>query len=393
MLAPIPVDQTSASRRTVDVAVVGAGITGAATAHALASTGVDVLLIDRLEPSSRASGANAGSLHAQIQHEPFCTLGEEWARAFLPALRLLVASVALWRTLPDRLGADLHVSTAGGLLLAGDNEQLAQIERKTSLEQSAGLPVRMLGRDELREVAPYASESMVGGALCEAEGKADALTSTQAYVAAAIAAGASLALRTLVTGIEQAPHGQGGVVLSTTGGEIHAARVVLAPGADAPALLALLGVHLPMSADAMQVTVTEAVAPVIPHLVYFAGARLTVKQSHAGSILIGGGWPARLHPDGFVAVDPAALASNLAVACEVVPRVSAAAVLRTWGAVNNGVADQLPVIGEVAPNVFFATFPYLGFTAGPVMGELLAALVNGDEPQHDVAPFTPERFR
>ncbi|RUV30703.1 FAD-dependent oxidoreductase, partial [Mesorhizobium sp. M5C.F.Ca.IN.020.32.2.1] len=51
-----------AAPETVEVAIVGAGIVGLATALRLAAEGREVLLIDPNEPGSGASFGNAGTL-------------------------------------------------------------------------------------------------------------------------------------------------------------------------------------------------------------------------------------------------------------------------------------------------------------------------------------------
>jgi sarcosine oxidase, subunit beta len=101
-----------------DVLVVGGGITGAATALRLAQAGADVVLVERHDLNTQGSGYNAGSLHAQIQHEPFLHKGEAWARAYAPATAFLLESTRLWQTLGDELEADLEVAILGGILVA-----------------------------------------------------------------------------------------------------------------------------------------------------------------------------------------------------------------------------------------------------------------------------------
>ena len=130
--------------------------------------------------------------------------------------------------------------------------------------------------------------------------------------------------------------------------------------------------------EPIQASVTEAVAPLIPHLVYFAGAPLTLKQARVGSILIGGGWPARLR-DRQPLVDRDSLLANLSVATRVVPAVAQARLLRTWAGFVNATTSWLPVIGELpgCPGLFIGAFPYMGFTAGPLLGRTLAELVCG----------------
>ena len=51
-----------------------------------------------------------------------------------------------------------------------------------------------------------------------------------------------------------------------------------------------------MEGHPIQVNVTEAAAPLVRHLLYFAGEKLTLKQTRLGALLIGGGWPRAARP-------------------------------------------------------------------------------------------------
>jgi sarcosine oxidase subunit beta len=72
----------------------------------------------------------------------------------------------------------------------------------------------------------------------------------------------------------------------------RARRIVNAAGAKAGAIAAMLGVKVEIDGFPLQVTVTEPVAPLIPHLVYSAAGKLSLKQAPNGGCIIGGGWPA-----------------------------------------------------------------------------------------------------
>ncbi len=374
-----------------DVVVIGGGITGCAAAHHLASAGVDVVLVERFELNTQASGRNAGSLHGQIQNDPFLDLGEEWAREFLPALGLLVDSIGRWQGLTERLGVDLEVVTHGGLIVAENREQLDRLRRKAAIEQEAGLDVEVLDRAELHDLAPYIADRMVGAELSRHEGKANPLLAAPAFAAAARRAGARILTR---TGVSDVRPGRTGFIVTTSSGELRCGRVVVTTGAELATLVAPFGAALPITAEPVQVSVTEPVAPLVPHLVYFAGGRLTMKQTRAGSLLIGGGWPADADAQGLPVVSPASLRANLRLATEVVPAVRSALVLRSWTGVGNGTPDHRPILGELegTPGLFVGMFPYMGLTAGPLMGELLGELVLGNPIDRDLAPFAPERF-
>ncbi len=374
-----------------DVLIVGGGLAGCATAYYLAREGVEVTLIERYDLNTQASGCNAGSIHAQIPHEPFMSLGENWARNFAPTIPLMLESIRLWAGLEAELGCDLEVSLGGGLLVAETEAQLRDIERKADLERAQGLSVEMLSAGDLRRLAPYISERMVGGAFCPTEGKANPLRVTPAFARAALRHGARILGHTTLAGL--APEGNG-YRAQTIGGAIRGRRVVNCAGAEAGRVSAMLGVPLPIEGHPIQVNVTEPVEPFVPHLVYFAGEKLTLKQARNGSLLIGGGWPARWSAAGErPAVSLESLRANLRVAQTVVPRLGSARLLRVWPAIVNGTADWKPILGEVPglAGFFMNMFPWMGFTAGPISALVTAELVMGRKPSLDLRQFSALR--
>jgi glycine/D-amino acid oxidase-like deaminating enzyme len=376
-----------------DVLVIGGGVTGCAAAYYLADAGADVALVERHDLNTQASGRNAGGLHGQIQHEAFDEHGEDWARAFGPALALMRESIELWQGLSDTLGVDLEVSVCGGLLVAATEQQLRDVERKAAIDRAFGVEVELLTRADLARVAPYVSERMVGGLLCPFEGKANPLLAAPAFARAAADRGARLLPQTDVRAIDRT---SSGFRVATSSGAIECGRIVDCGGAEAGRVSHLVGVELPVESHPIQMCVTEAVPPLVEHLVYFAGGKLTMKQARFGSLLIGGGWPARFDGDsGRLGIDLRSLGDNLRLALEVVPSVGAASLLRTWAGVCPGLADGLPVIGELdgVPGFFVSMFPFLGFCCGPIMGSLAATLSLGRDPGRDLAPFSPSRFR
>lgn len=376
----------------MDVCIVGGGITGGATARLLARAGLDTVVLEAAgDVNTAASGRNAGSLHGQIQFPPFRDHGEHWARSYLPALEFLRDSLTLWDSLGSTLGVDLEVKRHGGLMVAADATHMAMLETKTALERSIGIETRMLDRDELLAMAPYVAPDLPGAAYCPIEGKANPLKTVPALFTDARRHGARVYVSTTALAVEpQSGHYR----VHTTEGAISASTVVLAANAGLPALAAPFDLRLPISDEPIQASVTEPVRQFIDHLVYYCGGKLTLKQTQDGTLLIGGGWPARTNADGSHTVNPESLRANLSVAMRVVPRLANARVLRTWTGVGNGTPDDRPFIGAI-PNhegVIVGMFPYEGFTAGPLMGHVLADLVLGNDPSRDLQDFQLTRF-
>ncbi len=353
---------------------------------------MDVLLVERHDLNTEASGRNAGGFHVQIQFEPFMVEGEEWARAWAPTIPLLIDAVELWRELPAELDAELEVKLTGGLLAADTEADLEAIERKATIERAAGLEVELLSGADMRRVAPYLSERMAGGLLCPLEGKANPLLATPAFARAAQALGAQVAVGIELLEIEQTPSG---FRVETSGGPIECERILDCAGTAAGQVSGLVGVPLPVESWPLQAHVTEPVAPLLRHLVYFAGERLTLKQAAVGSVLIGGGWPSKPDPEtGRPAVSFESLHANLRVAQHVVPALAQVRLLRVWTGICNGTPDHRPILGELegVPGFFVAAFPFLGFTAAPLMGRLVADLSRGRTVPYELAPFAAARF-
>jgi glycine/D-amino acid oxidase-like deaminating enzyme len=375
-----------------DVVVAGGGITGAATAYYLSQAGLSVTLVERFDLNTQASGRNAGSLHGQIQFEPFRLNPRQWALDYLPALSFLVDSVAIWQGLSEELGTDLEVATNGGLLVAETEEQATLVAEKVALEAEHGFPAELVTGAELRRLAPYLSPRIIAAEYNGAEGKTNPLLAAPAFARAAERHGARIITGTTVGEVRRSDDG---FVVTTTSGAIRCSRVVLSTGSELPRLAAGLGVELPISDEPVQVHATEAMAPVIPHLVYYAGGRLTLKQAKAGTLLVGGGWPASVDPEtGHPTVSADSMRGNLRVAQRVAPWIGSVNVIRAWAGVGNGTPDLLPLIGEspAAPGAFIAMFPHMGLTGGPLMGQVMAALVQGKDPGRDLTPFALDRF-
>ena len=372
-----------------DVAVIGGGIAGCTTAYYLATDGVDVAVLDQFGLNTQASGCNAGSLHAQIQHEPFFELGEAWARAFSVVLPFYANSIALWQAADREFAGQLGVAQVGGLLIARSDAEMRAVERKAQLERDAGLPMHIIAGGELRDVAPYVADAAVGAALCPIEGKANPLLAAPTFAAAAERLGASVLRGHKVEGIRR----QSGFELQTNRGRLHARRVVCAAGVDTARIAALVGAAMTLESSPIQLSVTEPMAPLINHLVYSAGDRLTLKQTAAGTVVIGGGWPAKLVGKNNVSVSSESLRGNLEEAIRAVPALCGARIVRSWAALVNGNESWWPIIGALqGQSDFFVNYvPWMGFSGAPAAGRIVSSLVQGRQPplEIDVAQFAP----
>lgn len=382
--------------KRTDVLIIGGGLIGCATAWRLASAGVAVTLVEAGDINAGASGQNAGSLHFQIERR-FIENGDALADQAARIVALNRLAVADWRAIEGELGADLHVAMNGGLMVAETPEQVTLLEAKTKREAAEGLATRLINGDAARAIAPYLAPHILAACHLPDEGHADPRAVTPAFAAAARAAGATILTSTAVRGIAKRADG-----FDVTAGDaaIRADRVLIAAGAWTAHVCALANLHMPLYPVALLMNATERTAPVLPHLIQHVGRRLSMKQTHAGNILIGGGWPSRLAQKADGGFDlatkatliEASLAGNLRAAIDTVPMVKRLNLIRSWTGITAISADQLPIVGAVPrmPGLFVAGGGS-AFTLGPTFARLLARAIIGERAE-ELDLLSPARF-
>lgn len=386
--------------RTADVLVIGGGLVGCATACRLAEGGAEVEVVEAAYPNAGASGANAGSLHFQIERR-FLENGEALADQAAQILSLNRLAIDEWRGLETDLGANLHVHMRGGLMIANTREEVALLEAKARREADGGLGTRLIDGDEARRLAPALSPSVAAACHLEAEGHADPKAVTLAFAARAASLGARMTLGARATGVRRVRQGYDVSVRAAAGETtIRATKVLIAAGAWSARVGELFNLHLPLYPVALLMNVTERAPPFLDQLIQHVGRRLSMKQAHAGNLLIGGGWPSRMALDATGRFDldrpaeliDASLLGNLAVAADVMPRVAGMNLIRSWTGITAVTADQLPLVGAVpqAPGVYVAAGGS-AFTLGPTFARLLARRML-DQPEDQLDLFSPARF-
>jgi glycerol-3-phosphate dehydrogenase len=170
-----------------DIAVVGAGVVGAAVARELTRVGWRVALLERsTDVGAGTSKANTAILHTGFDAAP----GSVEAR-------LVARGYALLRDYAPSAG--ISVETTGALLVAWDDEQAATLPRLGDKAAANGYTrAEVIDATSVRELEPYLAAGVTGGMLVPDEHIIDPWTTPLAFTADAVANGCVLMTSFLV---------------------------------------------------------------------------------------------------------------------------------------------------------------------------------------------------
>ena len=349
---------------TADVAVVGAGIAGVATAYFLAAGGASVVVLEARGVAEAASGRNAGFLLAGVAENFVAASRRYGERRALRIWRFTQRTQALVRSLVDEHGIDCALRWNGSDQIAGDDEEWREIEASARPLASEGVRVSV---DRTARSATFVDD-----------GELHPVRWVRGLAAAAVKKGARIHESTRVDAV-------GAGEARTATGVVHASAIVVCTNAYTA--------HLTPSRVRPvrgQMLATAPAAPVFARPAYANRGYRYWRQTVDGRVLVGG-WR-------DTAVDEEVGEEERTT--EVVQRQLeaflrehhvTAAVTHRWAGTMGFSHDALPYIGRVAKGMFVCGgFTGHGMAFGPASAELVAALVRGaTHPDADL--FDPSR--
>ncbi|MBL1083806.1 FAD-binding oxidoreductase [Streptomyces actinomycinicus] len=363
------------------VVIVGGGVMGTSIAWHLARAGVrDVVLVERDELAAGSTSKAAGGVRAQFSDELNIQLGARSLEAF--------------GRFAQEVGQDIGLHRVGYLFLLSTPGQLASFEAGVRLQNSLGVPSRLLTPREARRLSPLiGTDGLLAAAWSPDDGHCTPEAVVHGYATAARGHGARILRHTEVTGIEL--RGDTITAVSTTLGRIETETVICAAGAWSRAVGAMAGVELPVQPLRRQIAVTGPVPGLPPDLPMTIDFTTSLYFHREGPGLLLG----MSDPDekpGFATATHDRWIPRLAEAMR--QRAPALLDLRRtggWAGLYENTPDHNALIGEattVSRFLYATGFSGHGFLQGPAVGEIVRDLYLGRVPFLDISPLSAGRF-
>ncbi len=368
--------------KSADVVVIGGGSIGCATAYNLARLGFkNVVVLEKGYICRGSTGRCAAGIRQQWGTEMNCLISRYSIRHFE------VMNESL------EYDGDVEFRQNGYLMVSYSQKEAAMLKENLKLHEKLGIPVRFLSVDDVKEIVPVINtERIVASTICMEDGQANPFKVTDAYYRAAGRLGVKFYTYTEVTGFKK--EGEKITAVVTDKGEIATSAVVNATGPYAKFISAMLGHDLPVEPERHQIVVTEPLDPFLRPLVMNFFHNSYCQQVLNGSVLAGYGNPDE--PKGinydcswqFIKELAAKIVDQFPVMKEV-------NIVRQWSGHYGISPDGQPVLGTV-PGVegyYLALGCGKGFMLSPMIGELIAQCVAGQDTTLPIGILNVRRFK
>jgi D-amino-acid dehydrogenase len=409
------------------IAVVGAGIVGLCSARYLLDRGFEVEIFESREPRSACSFGNAGVL-SSWSCVPLSMPGE-WKLAPKWLLDPLGPLSLHWRYLPSvtpwllkfvRAGRRDRILALSDAMFALNNpcvEHYRELLRGSGhenlirdstylhvyrnpkhadmgapgyrLRRRQGASVRLLDAAEIGDVEPAISREYRAGLMIENQGRTTNPERLCRVIADDVRRRGGTLTRAKVHALK--PRDADGVALELGGKTRNFDKVVVATGAWSKQLVEPLGFRVPLESgrgyhimfDTSAVGLNNSV---VDNDLHFAASSMETGLRISG-IMEFAGLDAPENQRRYSIL--AKLAARMIPGLDGDPH-------DCWMGHRPVIPDTLPVIGPLPgqPAVLLAFgHGQLGLTGAPMTGRIIASLAAGENPNIDLAPYRPDRFR
>lgn len=366
----------------VDVAIIGGGIIGLYTAYELAKRGVENIAVYEKWYIGSGSTFRCGSGIRQ-------QFGDE------TNIRMMKRSVEKWVAFPEEMEfPKFKFAQTGYLFLLYDEKEVKTFTRNVQLQNSFGIPSRIITPEEAKEIVPGLDISeVIAASFNHTDGKANPFLAVYGLARKLRRMGVEINEYTKVDDIVVKDSQVEGV--KTSKGFVKADMVLNAANAWAKILNEKLGINIPIEPYKHQGIVTEPfkLGEIKPMVVSFkyGGAYLTQKAN--GGLI--GGIALKYGPTWDLTPTYEFLREVSKNFTRIIPALKYVSIIRQWGGYYAETPDHNAAIGkirEIEGYYIAAGFSGHGFMLAPAVAEGMADLMTKGHTSLPFDFYDPYRF-
>ncbi len=416
--------------KSSDVVIIGGGVIGVTTALFLAKRGISVTLVEKGRIAAEQSSRNWGWIRKQ---------GRDAAE-----LPIVIEAIRLWTELAAECGKDIGLTQSGVTYLANSDKDMAGFDTFMKLAATYDLDTRLLDSRETSALFNGMSQKFTGAMTTPSDLRAEPWLAVPALAKLAARLGVTIIENCAARSLDLSAGRISG--LCTEQGRIETSTVLVSGGAWSSLFLRNHGISIPQLAVRATVAATEPMAEI--HAGAVAGADVAFRRRQDGGYTLAPSTHLlHLGPDAFrhaVKYLPALLAhpsgtrysptaptgypdswstprkwtadeqspfERMRVLNPAPEQASIEAIQRDfkrlfpqfetvrlktrWAGMIDAMPDIVPIVDRAAAisGLFVATgMSGHGFGIGPGIGRIVADLIAGNAPGHDLTRFRLSRF-
>ena len=383
--------------RHCDVLIIGGGIIGCSIAYYTSKYGRDVTIIEKGEFVSGTSSRCDGNILAIDKDPGFDS-------------QMSLVSQKLVTDLSEELEHSFEYRAPGSILVCESDEEMEAAQQWVNRQKDAGLPFRMLDRQDIREESPFFADDLLGGLECATDSTVNPYLLAFSLLAESKKMGAKAINHTEVK--EMKRDIDGSFIVETTNGTFTAKQVVNAAGVWAPKIGQMLDVNIPIEPRKGHIIVASRQQHVgcrkvmefgyliskfggkrkVDALTEKYGAALVFEPTESQNFLIGSsrefvGFHTRINNEVIKCI------ANRAI--RFYPKMADMMVIRSYAGLRPWTEDHLPIISRVdhIPNYYIAAgHEGDGISLAAVTGKVIEELLNEKETIIPIEPLCLSRF-
>ncbi|MGN7403479.1 NAD(P)/FAD-dependent oxidoreductase [Cytobacillus praedii] len=380
-----------------DVLIIGGGIIGCSIAYYTSKSGMDVAILEKGEFVSGTSSRCDGNILAIDKDPGFDS-------------QMSLVSQKLVDDLSKELAHTFEYRAPGSILVCETDEEMEAAQKWVDRQKAAGLPFRMLDRQDIRQESKFFADDLLGGLECATDSTVNPYLLAFSLLDAAKKFGAKAYKQTEVQAMKK--EDKGSFTVETSKGVFTANHVVNAAGIWAPYLGEMLDLSIPIQPRKGHIIVASRQQHVgsrkvmefgyliskfggqrhVDPLTEKYGVALVFEPTESQNFLIGSsrefvGFNTKVNNEVLKCI------ANRAI--RFYPKMADMLVIRSYAGLRPWTEDHLPIVSRVdhIPNYYIAAgHEGDGISLAAVTGKVIEELINGKETCIPVEPLRFNRF-